>query len=223
MLRSSPDRIFRRLDTEEMMKLDIYNLQNDKVGEVEVSETVFGAEVKQHLHHAVVRYQLAKKRAGTHASLTRGEVSGSTRKLFKQKGTGRARHGSIKAPIFVGGGVVFGPTPRDHSHKLPRKVRRGALRSALSQKVEEGKLKVVDAFALPAPKTKALVQHLTQLGVSRALVIDIDNETLKLSIRNLPTSKFLKTGGINVRDIVHYDHVVITEAAIREIDGVLKS
>ncbi len=204
------------------MKLEVYNLQNKKVGDVDVSDEVFGAEVKPHLHHEVVRYQLARKRAGTHATKTRGEVNRTTRKMYKQKGTGNARHGSRKAPIFVGGGTVFGPTPRNHAFHLPRKVRRGALRSALSQKVGEGKLKVVDSFVMEHPKTRQALAHLAALGVNRALVIDIDNETLKLSIRNVPTSKFLKTGGLNVRDLVHYDHVVITEAAVREIDGALK-
>lgn len=204
------------------MKLEVYNLQNKKVGDVDVSDEVFGAEVKPHLHHEVVRYQLARKRAGTHATKTRGEIKLTTRKMYKQKGTGNARHGSRKAPIFVGGGVVFGPTPRSHAFHLPRKVRRGALRSVLSQKVGEGKLKVVDRFEMERPKTRQALAHLAELGAERALVIDIDNETLKLSIRNVPTSKFLKTGGLNVRDLVHYDHVVITEAAIREIDGALK-
>lgn len=204
------------------MKLDVYNLQNVKVGEVEVSDTVFGAEVKPYLHHEVVRYQLAKRRAGTHKTKTRSEISGSGRKLFKQKGTGRARHGSIKAPTFVGGGTVFGPLVRDHSFKLPRKVRRGALRSALSEKVAQQSLKVVDRFDLEAPKTRAVVQHLVALGVTDALVVDVENETLKLSVRNLPTSKFLQHVGLNVRDVVHYAHVVITEAAIRAIDGDLQ-
>lgn len=204
------------------MKLAIYNLSNEAVGEVEVSDAVFGAEVKPYLHHEVVRYQLAKKRAGTHQTKTRGMISGSTRKLYKQKGTGRARHGSMKAPTFVGGGTVFGPQVRDHSFKLTRKTKRSALRSALSQKVAEGKLKVVDRFELDAPKTRVAVGHLSTLGAESALVIDLANETLKLSIRNLPSSKFLQSVGLNVRDLVHFDHVVITEAAIREIDGVLQ-
>lgn len=204
------------------MKLDVFNLQNQKVGEVEVSDSVFGAEVKPHLHHEMVRYQMAKRRAGTHATLTRHTVSGSTRKLFKQKGTGRARHGSIKAPTFVGGGVAFGPQPRDYSFKLPKKVRRGALRSVLSQKLTEGRLKVVSAFEMETPRTRVAVGHLTTLGVAKALVVDVANEQLKLSIRNLPDAKFLPTDGLNVYDLLAFDHLVITEAAVKHIDGVLK-
>lgn len=204
------------------MKLDVFNLKNEKVGEVEVSDVVFGTDVKPHLHHEVVRYQMAKRRAGTHATLTRHFVSGSTRKLFKQKGTGRARHGSIKAPTFVGGGVAHGPQPRDYSFKLPKKMRRGALRSVLSQKQAEGKLKVVSAFELESPKTRVAVGHLTSLGASKALVVDLKNDQLKLSIRNLPNAKYLQTDGLNVYDMLAFDHLVITEAAVKHIDGVLQ-
>lgn len=204
------------------MKLDVYNLQNAKVGEIDVSDAVFGAEVKPHLHHEVVRYQLAKKRAGTHKAKTRSEVARTTKKLYKQKGTGNARHGSRRAPIFVGGGVAFGPTPRSHAIKVPRKVRRGALRSVLSQKVGEGKLKVIESWDMDAPKTKVALAQLEALGATSALVVDVENEKLKLSVRNLPQSKFLKTGGLNVRDLVHYDHVIITQSAIQQIDGALK-
>lgn len=205
------------------MKLDVYNLENAKVGEVSVSDEVFGAEVKPHLHHEVVKWQLAKRRRGTHKIKGRSEVKGSGKKLFRQKGTGRARHGDIKAPIFVGGGQVHGPTPRDYGYNLPKKVKRGALRSALSQKVADGNIKVIDAFDLNEPKTKAALNALTALGAVNALVVDIDNETLKLSVRNLPKSKFVKTVGVNVRDLVHYDHLVITQKAIEAIDGALKS
>jgi large subunit ribosomal protein L4 len=204
------------------MKLDVFNLQNEKVGELEVSDEVFGAEVKPYLHHEVVRYQMAKRRAGTHATLNRKNVSGSTRKLFKQKGTGRARHGSIKAPVFVGGGIVFGPMPRDYSFKLPKKMRKGALRSVISQKAGEGKLKIVSSFELEAPKTRVAIAALTRLGTEKALVVDVNNETLKLSIRNLPSAKFLQSVGLNVYDVLAFDHLVMTEAAVRHIEGVLK-
>lgn len=205
------------------MKLDVYNLENAKVGEVDVSDEVFGAPVKPHLHHEVVKWQLARRRRGTHKVKSRSEVKGSGRKLFKQKGTGRARHGDIKAPIFVGGGQVHGPTPRDYSYKLPKKVKRGALRSALSQKVAEGRVKVVDGFELNAPKTKEALSALSALGAVNALVVDVDNETLKLSVRNLPKSKFVPTIAVNVRDLIHHDYLVITRGAIEAIDGVLKS
>jgi large subunit ribosomal protein L4 len=149
-------------------------------------------------------------------------VSGSTRKLLKQKGTGGARHGSIKAPVYVGGGIVFGPMPRDYSFKLPKKVRRGALRSVISQKLGEGKLKVIAGFEMDAPKTKAAWLTLTTLGAPKALVVDVDNEKLKLSLRNLPDAKYLQSVGLNVYDVLAFDHLVMTEAAVKHIDGVLK-
>lgn len=205
------------------MKLDVYNLQNDKVGEVEISDEVFGAPVKPHLHHEVVKWQLAKRRRGTSKVKGRSEVTGSGKKLYRQKGTGNARHGDIKAPTFVGGGQVHGPSPRSYGYTLPKKVKRGALRSALSQKVAEGRIKIVDTFELGEPRTRVALAALATLGATNALVVDVENETLKLSVRNLPTSKFVQSVGVNVRDLIHYDHLVITRSAIEAIDGALKS
>ena len=205
------------------MKLDVYNLENAKVGEIDLSDEVFAAPVKPHLHHEVVKWQLARRRRGTHKVKGRSEVRGSRRKIFKQKGTGRARHGDVNAPIFVGGGQIHGPSPRNYDYKLPRKVKRGALRSALSQKVAEGRVKVVDAFELTVPKTRTALAHLAKLGAASALVVDLENEALQLSVRNQPRSKFLPSVGVNVRALIHYDHLVITRSAIEAIDGVLKS
>src|SRR5215468_8877348 len=140
-----------------MAKVDVYNLKRQKVGEVDLSDEVFGAEVKEHLLHEVVVAQLASHRAGTHAAKERAAVSGSTKKIYKQKGTGRARHGSIRAPIFVGGGQAHPPRPRDWSYRPPRQVRVGALKSALSLIAKEGRLIVVDKIDLGEPKTKRLV------------------------------------------------------------------
>ena len=205
------------------MELAVKTLAGKAAGKITVDDAIFGIDdIRDDILQRTVRWQLAKRQAGTHKTKTRSEIARTTKKYIRQKGSGGARHGSRNAPIFVGGGTVFGPSPRSHAFHLPRKVRRGALRSALSQKVGEGKLKVVDSFVMEHPKTRQALAHLAALGVNRALVIDIDNETLKLSIRNVPTSKFLMTGGLNVRDLVHYDHVVITEAAVREIDGALK-
>lgn len=205
------------------MKLDIVNEAKEKVGDIEVSDEVFGAEVKPHLHHLMVRYQMAKRRRGTHATLNRKNVTGSTRKLFRQKGTGRARHGDIKAPIYRGGGIVFGPMPRDYSFKVPRKVRRGALRSALSEKVAAGRLIVVDRFEWDAPRTRRAVSAFGSLEVRRVLVVDGENETLRLSVRNLPDSKYLRADGVNVYDVLNHEYLVITESALRALDGALKS
>ena len=204
------------------MKFDVYNLKNDKVGEVEVSDDVFGTEVKPHLHHEMVRYQMAKKRRGTHAVLNRAAVAGTTKKAYRQKGTGRARHGSHKAPVYVGGGVVFGPSPRSYAFNVPKKVRRAALRSVLSEKAAGGKLKVVDAFSLDAPKTKRAAAGIDALGAGSALVVDVENANLKLSVRNLPNAKFLQAVGLNVYDVLRYDHLIVTQAAIEAIDGALK-
>lgn len=205
------------------MKLDVYNVNREKVGDVDVSDLVFGAEVKPHLHHLVVRWQLAKRRAGTHAVLNRHHVSGSTKKLGRQKGSGRARHGSTKAPIFVGGGVAHGPQPRDYTFSVPKKVRRGALRSALSAKVAEGRLLVLDRFSMPAPKTREAAAAFRALDVRKVLVVDTDNEQLRLSVRNLPDSKFLRAEGVNVYDVLKHEYVLVTESALRALDGALKS
>lgn len=205
------------------MLLDVVNLQNSKVGQVEVSDAVFGAEVRPHLHWEMVRYQMAKRRRGTHSTKTRAEVTGSTRKLYKQKGTGRARHGDIKAPTFVGGGTVHGPKPRDYSLRTPRKVRRAALISVLSQLVGEGRVKVVDTFALDAPKTKNVATALQALEASRTVVVDSENPNLQLSVRNLASAKFLLTEGVNVYDLLRFEQLVITRDAIAKLDGALKS
>lgn len=205
------------------MLLDVVNLQNSKVGQVEVSDAVFGAEVKPHLHWEMVRYQMAKRRAGTHSTKTRSQVTGSTRKLYKQKGTGRARHGAVKAPIFVGGGVAHGPTPRDYTMRTPRKVRRGALVSLLSQLVRDGRLTVVDGWALETPRTKDALQVLAALGAPKTVVVDADNPSLQKSVRNLSTAKYLQIEGVNVYDLLKYEHLVITRDAIAQLNGVLQS
>lgn len=204
------------------MKLDVYNLDRQKVGELDLAEEVFGAEVKPWLHQEVVRYQMAKRRRGTHAVKTRHFVAGTTKKMYRQKGTGNARHGSAKAHIFVGGGVVHGPTQRSYAYTVPRKVRRGALRSALSQKVADGKLTVVKDISFEQPKTKNFLSVMSTFEMDRVLVLDLDNANLSLSVRNLPKSKFLKAEGLNVYDILHYDNILATEAAIRHVEGALK-
>jgi large subunit ribosomal protein L4 len=161
------------------------------------------------------------KRQGTHATLNRRRVSGSTRKLYKQKGVGRARHGSTNAPNFVGGGIAFGPNPRDYSYKLSKKFRRSALRSALSEKIAQGGVKVINAFEVAAPKTKTALATLLKLGTDRALVVDLDNEKLSLSVRNLERAKFADLTGVNVYTVLRYDSVVITVQALKALDGVL--
>jgi large subunit ribosomal protein L4 len=205
------------------MKLPVYDLLNQRVGEVEVSDENFAVEVRPHLHHEAVRHYLARQRSGTHATLNRRIVSGSTRKLYKQKGVGRARHGSVKANNFVGGGIVFGPMPRDYSYKLSKKFRRAALRSALSEKVASGALKVVSGFDFEAPKTKRAAGALRSLEAVSALVVDNDKKTTELSFRNLEKAGYSSAAAVSVYAVLRYPNIVITVDALKALDGALNA
>src|SRR6516164_5710853 len=176
-----------------MATFDVFNMNREKVGSIDLADEVFGAEVKEHLFYEVVKAQLASKRQGTASAKNRAAVSGSTKKLYKQKGTGRARHGSIRAPVYVGGGQAHPPRPRDWSYEPPRRVRALALTSALSKFGKEGRLVVVDRFDLSEVKTKKVVEALAALKVAdKTLVVDThENEKLRLSIRNCKGHQFL--------------------------------
>lgn len=204
-----------------MAKIDVFDLERKKVGELDLADEVFAAEVKEHLLHEVVTAQLASRRAGTHAAKERSAVQGSKKKLYKQKGTGNARHGAIRAPIYVGGGRAHPPKPQDWSMRPPRKVRMAALRSALSLMHKEGRLTVVDSINFDAPKTKRLSAVLTALLAAKStLVVDgCGNENLKLSIRNLPTSSFLPPEGVNVYDLLKHDHLVVSKDAAKALEA----
>ncbi len=204
-----------------MAKVDVYNLKREKVGEVELSDEVFGAEVKEHLFQEVVRAQLSSRRAGTHAGKERAAVAGSSKKIYKQKGTGNARHGSIGAPIFVGGGRAHPPKPQDWSYRPPRRVRQSALKGALSLLVREGRFTVVDKIDLGEVKTKRLAGVLTDLraGKSNLLVDDASNQNLKLSVRNMKESNFLPPEGVNVYDLLRHDHLVVSKDAIKALEA----
>jgi len=214
------------------MKLDLYNLTNEKIGEVEVSDEVFGADVRPHLFHEVVKMQLANRRRGTHKGKTRAEVSGGGKKPFKQKGTGNARQGTSRSPHMVGGGRAFAKRNRDFSYSVGKKKMRAALRSALSMVVGEGKIKVVDNFDLSEIKTKNVVNTLNTLNVERALIIDskkgeqmyttLNNENLRLSVRNLQNYKYLRPEGVNVYDVLHYGGVVVTREGLERLEARLK-
>jgi len=202
-----------------MATLDVINLSGEKVGEIELADAVFSARIKEHLLHEVVVAQLAARRRGTSSSKTRSEVRGSTRKIFRQKGTGRARHGSIRAPIFVGGGAAFGPRPRTYDKHVPKKVRRSALRSALSLRAGEQKLLVLQDLQLGEIKTKRMAQILEKLGVHRGLIIDDKgNMALIKSMRNLARSKYLAPEGLNVYDILRYDSLLVTAPVVKQIE-----
>ena len=201
-----------------MPKLKVKDVKNKKVGEIELSDDVFGVEVKEHLLHGIVRMQLNRKRSGTACTKERNAVAGGGAKPFRQKGTGRARQGSVTAPNHVGGGVVFGPRPRSYDFSPPKKERRGAMCSALSLFVNEERLIVVKKLELKEPKTRGLVEVLGSLGAERALIVDSkENENLKMSARNLEKCRFLPPEGLNVYDILKHDHLIITEKAVLDV------
>ncbi|MDB5085286.1 MAG: ribosomal protein [Bacilli bacterium] len=206
-----------------MPKVPVYNTEGNQVGELELSETIFGVHPNETvLHSAVVSY-LANRRAGTHDVKNRSEVRGGGRKPYKQKGTGRARQGSIRAPQWVGGGTVFGPTPRSYAFKLPKKVRRLALKSALSTKVISGSLLVLDSLSFAAPKTKDMIQVLANLKLNgkKALVIgSASSENVQLSAHNIPGVKYVPATDINVYDLLNHDHLVITKDAVARVEEV---
>jgi large subunit ribosomal protein L4 len=203
-----------------MAVVDVYNLDRDKVGTLELSDAVFGVRVREHLFHEVVRYQLAKRRGGNACTKGRALVAGTTAKVWKQKGTGRARQGTKKAPHWVGGGVVHGPTPHDFTPKLNKKVRAAALRAALSRRQEEGALTVLDSFELSEIKTRRVAGVLATFGTPKALIVDTAaNVTLAKSARNLAKAKFVAVDGVNVYDILKHDALLITREAAKAIEG----
>ncbi|MCO4746319.1 MAG: 50S ribosomal protein L4 [Proteobacteria bacterium] len=201
-----------------MPTIDVHNTAREKVSSVDLDDAVFGGEVKEHLLYAAVRYQLAARRAGTHKVKGRAEVSGSGKKPFRQKGTGSARAGHKRSPIWRGGGAVFGPTPRSYAFKLNKKVRKAALVSALSRRVEESKLVVLDKLELPEIKTKQVVDLLGRFELSDALVVlDGRDETVLRSARNLSNVTVLPSDGLNVYDLLHRQNLVMTEAAVKAV------
>lgn len=205
-----------------MPKIDIFNLKREKVGDLELADEVFATEIKEHLFQEVVVAQLASRRAGTKAAKERSAVSGSSKKIYKQKGTGQARHGSIRAPIFVGGGRAHPPKPQDHSYRPPRQVRIGALRSALSLILKEGRLTVVDTIELGEVKTQKLAGVLETLkaGYKKTLVVDDKgNQNLRLSIRNMEANQFLPPEGVNVYDLLRHDHLVLSTGAVKALEA----
>jgi large subunit ribosomal protein L4 len=211
-----------------MPTVKVRNLKNKEVGEVKLSDAVFGVELNEALiHSAVMNYQ-ANGRQGTSATKTRGNVSGSGRKLWKQKGTGRARIASLRSPLWKGGGNVHGPQPRDWSYQMPKKMRRGALRSALSERLREGNLIVIDEFGFANPKTAEFLGVMDKLGLienkkrAKTLIIDsLDNENLILSSRNVQKTKVTNSFGLNIYDIIYHEKLLISKAAVEELSSLL--
>ncbi len=207
-----------------MAVLDVLNIKGEKVSEVDLPDTIFNIPVKASVLHEVVTMQLAKKRSGTASVKHRSDITGSGRKLFRQKGTGRARSGDIKSPLLRGGGSVFGPDPRSYAYKVPKKVRRLALKMALSSKLDLDEILVLKDFELDGIKTKAVAEILITLNVENALIItEKENENLEISSRNIPKIKVLRSDGLNVYDILKYEKLILVEPSVKEIEGRLSA
>ena len=207
-----------------MPTVKVRNLKNEEVGDVELSDAVFGAEMNEALVHAAVRNYMANRRAGTVGTKTRGDVAGAGRKLWKQKGTGRARIASLRSPLWKGGGNVHGPQARDWSYQMPKKMKRGALRSALSERLREGNLIVLDSFTLKEPKTKLFVESLRTIALAdgKTLIVDsLENENLLRASRNVKSAKVVNSYGLNIYDLLYHEKLVLSRAAAEELAQLL--
>jgi large subunit ribosomal protein L4 len=205
-----------------MAKIAVYDINNNQVSERDLNDAVFNADVKEYLVHDMVRYQLAARRQGTAKTKGRSEVRGGGKKPYRQKGTGNARQGTARSPLHVGGGTVFGPTPRDYRFKLNRKVKKAALSSALSARFKEERLTVLSSLELEKISTKSFAEVLKKFDLEKALiVIDGDNLNAELSARNLPFVKLMRAEGVNVYDVMKYPNLVLTEGAVDQIEGAL--
>lgn len=202
-----------------MAVVEVLNTNGKSVSEAELSDAVFNVPVRQNVLHEVVTMQLACKRSGTASVKYRSDIRGSTRKLFRQKGTGRARRGNIKSPLLKGGGVVFGPSPRSYAYKVPKKIRRMAMKMALSSKLQEKELVVLDRFDLDQIKTKEFLKILESLDKENALIVtEKEDKNLELSSRNLPSAKVLRCEGLNVYDILKHKYLILLESSISGIE-----
>jgi large subunit ribosomal protein L4 len=206
-----------------MATLAIYNSKKEKVGDMNVADSVFGVEPKVGLLHEVVKWQMAKRRAGTASTRTRAEVRGGGRKPWRQKGTGRARVGSIRSPLWRSGGTTFGPKPRDYGYSLPKKVRKLALKMAISDKVASGRVYVLKEFGLDEIKTSKMAGLLGVFDARKAVIVTVDRDrTVELSARNIPGVKVLNHGGLNVYDLLKYEYLIIQESAVKAVEERLK-
>ncbi|NPV44208.1 MAG: 50S ribosomal protein L4 [Firmicutes bacterium] len=205
-----------------MPKVALYNVKGEEVGEVELKDSIFNVPVRSDILHQVVTMQLANKRQGTASTKTRAEVRGGGRKPWRQKGTGRARHGSIRSPIWTGGGIVFGPKPRSYNYTLPKKVKRLAMKCALSSKVADNDVLILDQLELEMPKTKEMVNILNNLKIDKkALIVTLDkDENVEKSTRNIPGVKATMVGNLNVYDILKHDKLVLTKEALERVEEV---
>ena len=207
------------------MKQEIKSLENKVVKEIDLDKKIFGVEIKNEIIHRMIRYQLAKKRSGNHKTKGISEISGTTRKPFKQKGTGSARQGSRRSPQMRGGAVIFGPQVRSHAHKLPKRIRSLALKMALSNKFKDGKLKVVSDFKISKPKTSFLISKLAKMEIDSALFIDGKDveKNFQNALKNIPQTDFLPISGLNVYDIIRRNFLIISEKALIGINERFKN
>ena len=203
-----------------MAVVDVQNINGEKVSQMDLADSIFNVPLKGSVLHEVVTMQLARRRSGSASVKHRSDIKGSGRKLFRQKGTGRARRGNIKSPLLRGGGVVFGPDPKSYSYNVPKKVRKLALKMALTSKFQENAIVVLDRFELEKIKTRKFVEVLNSLNVKNALIVtDKKNENLELSSRNVPGVKVLRIEGLNVYDILKYKNLILAESSIKVIEG----
>ena len=205
-----------------MPKVNVYNMLGEQVGEIELKDNIFGIEVNEHVLYEVVKNQLANRRQGTQSAKTRAEVRGGGRKPWRQKGTGRARQGSIRAPHWVGGGVAFAPKPRDYSYKVPKKVKRLAMKSALSSKVLNDEIIVLEELKLEEPKTKEMVKILANVKAGKKVLIVMDEKNINVikSAKNIPNVQTALVNTLNVCDILKFDSFIITKDAVRKVEEV---
>lgn len=205
------------------MKEPVLNIKNSKVGEVDLADAIFGVKPNPALIYEVVRMQLNNRRKGSVSKKTRSDVKGTTAKVYRQKGTGRARHGDERAPIYVGGGMTFAQKPKDYVYRLPAKARRAGLRQALAQKKQDGKLLIVDELPSKQIKTKPMAEAMKALGVTSGLVVIADrDEAVMKSLRNIRGIRVVRSEGLNVYDLMKFEHAVITQPALERIQEVLK-
>jgi large subunit ribosomal protein L4 len=206
-----------------MPNISVFGKEGQEIEKIDLSDSVFGVEINTHVVHLALKRQLANARRGCACTKTRGEVRGGGKKPWRQKGTGRARHGSRRSPVWKGGGVIFGPKPRDFSLTLPKKVRRLALKSVLTSKLNEGKCKVVDSISIDSPKTKSVVEFLDRLNLENTTLIVIPERDVNLekSARNLSYAKVILAVNLNIHDILTYDNLVLTKGAVKTIEEVL--
>jgi large subunit ribosomal protein L4 len=209
---------------QDMATVDVIDIQGNKVSQAELSDSIFGVPIKKSVLHQVVTAQLAKRRAGTATVKNRSDVTGSRRKLYRQKGTGRARRGDIKSPLLRGGGVIFGPHPRSYEKKIPKKVRKLAIKMALTSKLKDAELLILNQFELAQIKTKDFISAINRIDATNALIVTSEENTaLELSARNVPKVKILRLDGLNTYDILKYEKLILLQSTLEGIEGRLQS